>query len=73
VHGAFSRGEPCPGCGLSASAAAELLAARARGAEFSLVVSAAQAECRAQAAEREAVRLREILGRARRVLAEVTG
>ena len=48
---------------------AELLEARRRGAEFSLVVSAAQAECRAQDAERESARLREVLARARAVLA----
>jgi hypothetical protein len=68
IRAAFERDEDCPGCGLSAAAAAELVA-RARGAEFSLVVSTAQAECRAQQAEREAARLRHVLERARQVLA----
>jgi len=68
VLAAFARGEGCPHCGLSAAAAAELVAARRRGAEFSLVVQAAQAECRAQEAEREVARLRDVLSRAREVL-----
>ena len=69
IRAAFERGEGCPSCGLSAAAAAELLESRRRGAEFALVVSTAQAECRAQEAEREAARLREVLARAREVLA----
>jgi hypothetical protein len=60
----------CPNCGLSAAAAEELVAAKRRGAEFFLVVQAAQAECRAQEAEREVARLRVVLERVRRVLAE---
>ena len=43
---------------------------RRRGAEFALVVSTAQAERRAQEAERESARLRKLLARAREALAE---
>ncbi len=70
VRSAFERGEPCPHCGLSAAAAAELLAARARGAETELVERTARAELRAERAEGESARLRDVLTRARQVLAE---
>jgi uncharacterized OB-fold protein len=70
IWAAFERGEDCPYCGLSAAAAAELVEFRRRGAEFALVVSTAQAERRAQEAERESARLRKLLARAREALAE---
>lgn len=70
VRSAFEDGRPCPHCGLSAAAAAELVEAKARGAEFALVVDTARAVRRAEEAEAESRRLRELLDRARRVLAE---
>jgi hypothetical protein len=48
----------------------ELVHARRRGAEAALVRTAARAQLRADRAEDESARLRDVLGRARRVLAE---
>jgi hypothetical protein len=77
---AFEHGWPCPGCGLSAQGAADVLSARARGADAELVERAAvavrRAELavrRAELAEEVAAELRAVMERARRVLAEACG
>jgi hypothetical protein len=70
---AFEHGWPCPGCGLSAQGAADVLSARARGADAELVERAAVAVRRAELAEEVAAELRAVMERARRVLAEACG
>lgn len=72
VAHAFRHGNPCPVCGLS-SAAAELVAARARGASVELVERAAKAEVRAGKAEAEAATLRETLARIAQIAGELAG
>lgn len=67
---ARDNGEPCPFCGLPADAAQEIERAVERGANKNLAKHAATAERRAADAEREVLRLRVLLDRARRVLAE---
>jgi hypothetical protein len=71
VLGAFERGDPCPYCGLSASAASELIAAQERGANAEVVERAGVAERRAEAAEREAARLRWLLKTIREAVGQV--
>jgi hypothetical protein len=73
ILGAFQRGEDCPSCGLSAAAAGELLDLQRRGAEWDTVDRAAKAELRAEAAEREAARLRWRLRFIRQAVAEADG
>jgi hypothetical protein len=70
VRLAFERGSPCPNCGLSAQAAADVLSARARGADAELVERTAVAVRRAELAEAAVADLRAVLERARRMLAE---
>lgn len=64
----FLDGEPCPSCGLSAAAAAEVLDARKRGADADLTHRYAVAVKRADLAEAEVARLREKLDRVREAL-----
>lgn len=71
IAAAFDRGEPCPGCGLSAEAAGEFMTARQRGAEWDSVARAAKAEARAQRAEAVAAELRERLAAIARLAAGV--
>lgn len=71
VAHAFRHGNPCPVCGLSSAAAAELVAARARGASVELVERAAKAEVRAGKAEAEAATLRETLARIAQIAGEL--
>ena len=68
IYRAFEDGRPCPYCGLPAEAAKAVERARERGASDEMVERAAKAEQRAAELQREARRLRALLGEARQVL-----
>lgn len=65
---AFEDGEPCPHCGLSASAAQEIDAARERHANAELTEKYAEAVKRADKAEQEASELRRYLADVKAVI-----
>lgn len=58
---AVEQDEPCPYCGLSSSAIAEVNAMRRRREDDALTERAAEAEIRADRAEAETRRLRSVL------------
>lgn len=70
---AFREDEPCPYCGLPASAAAQIDDARERGATRGLTEALAKAEVRAAKAEQEVGLLRGRLARIALVLRETEG
>ena len=70
IRMAFLDGEPCPNCGLSASAALEVIAAIERGADEALTESTAKANQRADVAEAEVRRLRQKFARIKNLLDE---
>lgn len=65
VRMAFETGEPCPECGLSATAAIEVLGVQSKRGDESLKQQLADALIRAGRAEAEATKLREKLARIR--------
>lgn len=64
----FRDGEPCPYCGLSAAAMAEIFDARKRGADKALMTKYTEAVKRADKAEREVSHLRSKLSRIEQAL-----
>lgn len=65
---ASQEGEPCPGCGLPAEAAAQVLEAQKRSVEEGLTRKYMEAEQRAAKAETEAALLRAKLAAIERVM-----
>jgi hypothetical protein len=61
IVAAFEEGEPCPACGLPASAAAAVIEVKARQAGEEVTQRAVRAELRAAAAEEELRWLRRVL------------
>lgn len=68
---AFDDEDPCPVCGLSADAAAEVFAARRRGADAALTKRYADAVLRADKAEARARQLEDVLHEVRTALDKI--